>query len=173
MDWFGRPDHLVETHPAAMQVVLAIVLGQRIGLAVELELAPGDPVAVASHQAAEVRTLGKVSGQVVVAEHDVAQLALTIRNQQRPHDPAVGGDGRAETVAIGQAVEVHRGSVWCPAKGHALDAGLGSSVRWIWDFHACFGPRTTSGGRVRPILVENVVSLLFAFFMMNNTNLKD
>jgi hypothetical protein len=120
-----------------MQVVLAVVLRQRIGLAIELELAPRDPVTVASHQAAEVRALGEVSGQVVVTEHDVAQPALAIRDEQRHHDTAVVGDGRAKAVAIGQAVEVHGSAIRCLAEGHAFDPRLGARTCRISGFHAC------------------------------------
>ena len=55
LDRLGLPDDLVESLQAAVQVVGAVVDGQRIFLAVEGELALGDAVGVAADGGAEVR----------------------------------------------------------------------------------------------------------------------
>src|SRR5699024_1744401 len=53
----GRPDELVEAAFATVERVGVVVDGQVIGLAVQLEMAVGDPVAVATDDAAEVGAL--------------------------------------------------------------------------------------------------------------------
>src|SRR5215216_6384576 len=69
----GGPHVLVEADRATVEAVGRVVDRQLVGLAVELEPAQGDAVGIAAGDAAEIRALGLVVGDVVEAEGDVGQ----------------------------------------------------------------------------------------------------
>src|SRR3712207_9465017 len=64
------PHHLVEALETAVQVVHAVVRRQGVWLAIECEPAPGDAVAIAADQRAEIRGLLQVARQRVVARSE-------------------------------------------------------------------------------------------------------
>ena len=94
-----------------MQGVGAVIDRQGVFLAVERELALGNPVAVAPDHGAEVRAVLDVIGQIVVAEHDIPELAVAVRHFQEDDQAAVIADASLGAVAIAQRVKVHRGAV--------------------------------------------------------------
>ncbi len=55
LERLGLPDDLVESALSAVQVVGAVVHGERVGLAVQLEPPPRDAVGVAADDGTEVR----------------------------------------------------------------------------------------------------------------------
>ena len=72
--------------------------------------------------------------QVVVAEHDVAELAVAVGRLQRSDDAAIGHDFHLDAVGVGQRVEVNRRAVGQFAEClffrlHLLPALLGVSAR--------------------------------------------
>ena len=76
-----------------MQAMAIIVLGQLITLPVELELAVGDPVAIATDQGAIVivRELD-ILLDVVVTQHDVCQFPVAVGYHDRYQAAAPVGD---------------------------------------------------------------------------------
>ena len=116
-----------------MQGVGAVVDRQRVFLAVERELALGDAVAVAADQRAEVRAVLDVIGQVVVAEHHVAEVAVAVGHLQEDDEAAVIADAGLGALVVAQRVEVHRGAVL------RLAEGLHGDLSLLWG--GLFGPR--------------------------------
>ena len=90
-----------------MQVVVAVVAGERVLDTVEREAATGDTVGVASANGAKVRMLLEVTINAVEAEHDIARATLAVRHQQRCHDAAVVRNLGAHPCGIGQGIEVY------------------------------------------------------------------
>ena len=74
------PDHLVEALETAVEVIGTVVLRQRVGLAVQRESASGDAVAISADDGAEVRRRPQVVRQGVVAQDDVVEAAVAIRD---------------------------------------------------------------------------------------------
>jgi hypothetical protein len=97
---------LVEADEAAVQRVRRVVDRQLVGDAVERELALRDAVRVAARDAAEVRALGDVVGEVVEPERDVLEVVAPVGDADRLDDPAVGHDLDLHPVRVRQGVEV-------------------------------------------------------------------
>src|SRR5581483_6572246 len=62
-----------------MQVVLAVVLGEGVGGAVEREFSVGDPVCIAADGAAEISFVGDIAVQGVIAQQNVGKPAVAVR----------------------------------------------------------------------------------------------
>src|SRR6266545_1378203 len=119
----GRgPDVLVEADGAAVEAIGRVVDRQLVGGAVEAELAERDAVGIAAGDAAEVRALGDVVGEVVEAERDVGEAVVTVGDPDRLEDPAVGEDLHLHAVRVGQGVHVNLGAVGQRAEGRLGDA---------------------------------------------------
>ena len=90
---FSIPDAGMETSGASVQVVGTIVDGQVILLAVEVELALGDTVAVAADEGTEER-LGAVDDavNVVVTLDNVGNVAIAVGYHNRNNGTAIVGD---------------------------------------------------------------------------------
>ncbi len=102
LEGLGLPVGLVETLWSAVQVVLAVVLRQRVGRAVDGERPLADAVAVAADDGAEEWRLVEVTLEVVVAEHDVTELPCLVGHLQRRDDAAVGDGFHFHPVGVGQ-----------------------------------------------------------------------
>ena len=75
-----------------MEGVLAVVDGERVGLAVEREASLGDAIGVAADERPEVSRLAGIAVERVEAEDDVGELAGLVGDGERDDDAAVGGD---------------------------------------------------------------------------------
>ena len=82
-----------------------VVQVQLVTLAIELELAGGNAVAVAADDGAEEILVLGVAGEIVVAEDDITRVALPIGHGQRHHDGPVVDDPDLGPVAVAQGVE--------------------------------------------------------------------
>ena len=122
-----------------MQRVVAVVLCQLPGFAVEFEAPAGDAVGIATGDRAEERVVGYVVLQAVVAESDVAQPSVAIRNADRHDDAAVLGDAHFGAGRVGQREELHR-SAFDDAELRHLERSFGRR-----------GPRTRHGGKAERI----------------------
>ncbi len=63
-----------------METVFTVVLGERVGFAVEHKLRMRDTVSVAAHERAEVSLVVHVAVDGVVTEDDIGELAVAVRN---------------------------------------------------------------------------------------------
>ena len=112
----GVPDHLVEPDVAAVERVRPVVRRQLVGLAVELELGPADPIPVPADDGAEVRVglavgVGGVARDRVEAEDDVVEVAVGIGDEERGEDAAVVRRLHHEAVRVRDGVELDGGAV--------------------------------------------------------------
>ena len=105
------PNHLVKALDPAVQRIRPVVDRQRVGFAFERELASGDSIPVPADQTAEVRTALQITVERVVAEHDIAELAVFVRNFQRHDDAAVIANARLDAFRVAQRVNIHRFSI--------------------------------------------------------------
>ena len=85
-----------------MKMVLAIIPGQRIGLAVQTESSMANAVRISPDQRAEISRSVQISFQRFMAEHDVAELAIAIRNIDGGDDSAIVRDPYFHPLIIGQ-----------------------------------------------------------------------
>ena len=92
LEFLGLPQLFVEAVDSAMQGVRTIILGQGIFHAVEGEGGVGDPVGVPPDDGAEVGGVLQIPVNFVVAEDNVAQVAVLVRHSQR-HNNATVVDG--------------------------------------------------------------------------------
>ena len=122
-----------------MQRVVAVVLRQLPGFAVEFETTAGDAVGIATGDRAEERIVGHVVLQAVVAESDVAESAVAIRDADRDNDAAVLGDADFGAICVGQREELDR-SAFEHAELRHLERSLGRR-----------GPRTRHGDKAERI----------------------
>ena len=82
LDRLAPPQLLVEAVGATMEMVGPVVQVELVALAIELELAGGDAVAVAADDGAEEILVLGVAGEIVVAEDDITRVALPIGHGQ-------------------------------------------------------------------------------------------
>lgn len=75
---FGLPHHLVKALGSAVKVVGGVVGGEGVFLAVQRELAFGDPVAVTANRAVEIHRAGFETCDIGARQQDVAVLSLSI-----------------------------------------------------------------------------------------------
>ncbi len=89
-DRFGLPVGLVETFASAMQMMGAVVGGEAVVLAVQVEAPVGDAIGAASDDAAEIGAVAlHVTIESVEAEGDVAGMAVSVGRFQRDEGCAV------------------------------------------------------------------------------------
>src|SRR5256885_12832092 len=105
--WFRFPLFLVKALRPAVEMVRAVVLRQRVFLAVENKLAVADAVGNAAGDRAEERMPPQVTVEVVEAEHDVADFSVSIWNVQLGDDRAKFGDPGDHAVRIPECVNLH------------------------------------------------------------------
>ncbi|VVT19327.1 hypothetical protein SPHINGO391_460096 [Sphingomonas aurantiaca] len=115
-----RPGDLVEAVAAAVQRIGLVVERELIGLAVEREAATRDPVGVAADRHAEEVGMIDIGSEVVIAEHDVGDLAVAVGAHQRLQRRAVGQDPCGHAVRVAQRHRLDRGAVLQGAGGGAL-----------------------------------------------------
>ena len=94
-----------------MQRVIAIILRQRVRLAVQREFSVRDSVPVSSNQCAKKSFVGEVAIEAVIAEHHIVELAGAIGDLERNDDPAEVGDRNFHALLIGQGIKIHRSPV--------------------------------------------------------------
>ena len=117
-----RP-HLVKANVAAVQVVAAVVLRQRVVLALERKLPVLDAVADTAHNGAQVgRVLALPVGKRAKAKHNVGSRALAVGHAQRRDDLSgmggcAGTSERSSTGASQQAEERRRSCFWPKDEG--------------------------------------------------------
>ena len=128
-DRSGFPHDFIETLVAAVEVsvdvFVRVVDDEGVVGAVEGERAVGDAIAVTTDEATEVRRLVFVVGDVVEAEVDVGELAVTVWRYEADDRSAVGHDVGGEPVAIGEGVELDGFAGLSLAEGRNGDGGLG------------------------------------------------
>ena len=94
-----------------------LLSGSSYVVAVQLEGAAGDAVAVAADERAEVGVVVRdVAGQVVEAEDDVLDVPVLVGDLERLDDAAVGEDAHRH-VAVGQGPALDVGAVGRGAEG--------------------------------------------------------
>ena len=83
------PNLVLEALGAAVQVVGAVVDGQRVFHPVQGELALGDAVGESAGHLSGAGAVGKIIVGILIADHDVFQLAVPVRDHDgddaRPH----------------------------------------------------------------------------------------
>ena len=72
------PNHFVETLEAAVQGVGIVIGRQLISDAIQGELPLGNAIAIPANQRAEIGAVGQITVQIVVAQHDIADMAITV-----------------------------------------------------------------------------------------------
>src|SRR5260370_39022079 len=108
---FGGPQRFVETFDAAVESVVIVVLGKRVGFAVEDELSMADAVSVAANERSEIALVGSIAAGVVVAEEDIGELAVAVRHFQRDDRAAIVGDGGFRAAFRGKHIKIDRPAV--------------------------------------------------------------
>ncbi len=98
---FGLPDGLVEALVAAVQVILAVVGGQRVLDAVERELALGDPVRVPPGDRSEVGVPGQVAVQRIQGKGDHVELAVAVGHLDGGQRGPKGHDLDPQSIGVG------------------------------------------------------------------------
>ena len=99
-----------------MQVIVAVVLRQRVGDTVQRELGMRDSVGVTSDDRTEVCFAGLVVFQLVVAEYYVVDLAVAVGNFESDDRASVVGDRGFHAVLISQSKKIGLLSVVSLAK---------------------------------------------------------
>ena len=109
---FGLPVGLVETFASAVQMMGAVVGGEAVFLAVELEAPMGDAIGAASDDAAEIRTVVlDVAIERIEAEGDVAGAAVSVGSFERDESRAVVHHGSGHAVLVAQGEQGDDGMV--------------------------------------------------------------
>ena len=101
-DGVDLPHPLVEAPKAPMQRVRPVIGGERIGLAVQGELALGNAVGIASHRRAEIVGMAEIFLGTVIAQGDVGLVTGLVGHDQRLQRGAKGHDLRRHAVPVGQ-----------------------------------------------------------------------
>ena len=106
---YGIPYHHVEALVAAVQRVGTVVHGNSVFHAVESELAFGNAVAIASDGCSEeaLALVVDVGVDVIVAEHDVGEVTVTVGSEELDHAATEVGHGHLQTIGVFQGVEVN------------------------------------------------------------------
>src|SRR5260370_7976596 len=68
---FGGPQRFVETFDAAVESVVTVVLGKRVGFAVEHELPMADAVSLPANERSEIPLVCGLAGGHTLAQHDI------------------------------------------------------------------------------------------------------
>ena len=99
-----------------MEMVWAVIGGQRVFRALQGEASTADTVGKPAHQRTDVLILTDIVLQGVKAQQDIHKAAIPIRDPQRPDRAAVGEDIAGEP-ARPQGVLFHGPAVRQDAKG--------------------------------------------------------
>ena len=110
---FGIPDHLVESLQASVQMVRPVVDGKVVLDTVQRKETLCDPVCIPACDAAEVRITPDIVGQGIIPQHNVPQLPILVRDEQRYHDPPVVRDPGFHAVRIAQRKKGDRLPIRC------------------------------------------------------------
>src|SRR5690348_10264209 len=94
-----------------MKTVVAVVAGQSVTEAVQHEPAVCDAVGKAADDGAQVRLVGFIAGERVVAEHNIGRLPRAVGNMQGDNGAAVIGDGSLQAVLADEEVELRLPSI--------------------------------------------------------------
>ena len=117
------PELAVEADVAAVQMGhAALVFGQRQFFTVQNALAVGNAVAHAADQRAQIAAQGLIAGDVLVAEHNVADLAVAVGHVDGADDAAEVGDLHRSAGSVGEYVEVGCFAALQSAKGNFANA---------------------------------------------------
>lgn len=132
---FCIPNDLVESLVAAVKVIGAVVLRERVSVAVERKPSVRDAVSVTPDGSSEVGRAVRVPINVVVAEYDVFEFAVPISNVQRDESRAVVGERGFDSVAVPEDVLKYLLVVSC--------------AKWLWrhtvtSLRSCMPMRGTS-----------------------------
>src|SRR5664279_3164621 len=90
--------------------------------AIQHESCVFDSVSKAPDDGAKIRALGEIALQTVVAQHDVAAFAITVRNIERDDHTAIGHYLDLDPMQVGQGVEINGFSIGQIAKRLFCDA---------------------------------------------------
>jgi hypothetical protein len=99
---FGFPNDFAETFEAAMEVMVALVLGELVKAAIETESPIGDAVGVASYRATEVRIVLLPLLFTLEANQNVFKTTLTIRDAEAAECGTQGMDGSGDSGGMGE-----------------------------------------------------------------------
>ena len=87
---FAVPNNLVERLVrAAVEGVRAVILRQRVRLAVQNKCAIGNAVGIASDDGANVRRVRNIAFESLVTENDIGKLTFAVRDADRKNDAAI------------------------------------------------------------------------------------
>jgi hypothetical protein len=107
-----------------VQVIFAVVDGQRVLMTVEGEAALCDAIPITADDRAEVRIAFQIRIEVIEAENNIVTLPFTVRHFERCDNAAVVGDLNFSSAAIRQSIEINVLSVRCLAKAFLCYFGL-------------------------------------------------
>lgn len=99
---FRFPYHFAETFEAAVQMMIALVLGELVKGAVMAELPVRDTVCVAPDGAAEMRVVFQPSIFIFETDENVSHFAVTIRHAKAAQGGTERVDGRGDSGWVGQ-----------------------------------------------------------------------
>lgn len=99
---FGFPNGLAEIFKSAVQMMPALVFGQLMDGAAEIELPIGDAVCVSSDRAAEMRIVLQPILFIFETNENVFQPTLAIRHTQAAQGRAERVDGGGDSGRMGQ-----------------------------------------------------------------------
>src|SRR5437763_14920800 len=97
------PHNFIESFDAAVQVIFAVVDGQRVLATVEREAAFGDAIPITADDRAEVRVAFQIPVKVIEAENNIVTLAVAIRHLERCDNAAVVSDLNFSSATIRQS----------------------------------------------------------------------
>src|SRR2546425_291797 len=107
-----------------MKGVGAVILGERVLLAVERELGLGDPVGHPAADRPKIWVAAEIAFEIVKTENDVVDLAVSVGYMQLRDNSAVRDDLSLHPRRVGENKEIHGFAVFGLAEVHLLDACL-------------------------------------------------
>jgi hypothetical protein len=125
----GPPDHPVEPHGPAVQVVRGLVRGEHDLAAVEGEAPPRDAVRAAADGAAEVGMVRQVGCERVEAEHHVAEAAGAVAHEEAHQARPPGGELGAGSRRVREHEALDGGPVGQRSEARPLDVQAGHGAR--------------------------------------------
>src|SRR5262249_27597219 len=121
------PNDFVKALESAMEAVWAVIGRQGINFPIESEFSFGNAISHAAYDRSEEGALSQVAGQIVVAEHHIAQLSIFVRHLQRDYDATVIANLRLGSFAVGQGEKLDGSAIGHLAEalpGNYSDGGL-------------------------------------------------
>ena len=118
----------------------------------------GNAVAVTADQRAEIRAVSQITIQCIVAQHDVAEIAVFVRYFERLHDAAISHDARLHAVGIAQRVNFHRRPVQVLPNGSPAIGELALLMQQhFFVAQPARAKPATSNATVRVVLINNFI----------------